>query len=131
MKNLEVILQLQGKLLTQTLHPYAHYATGGNTWCPLCGNAGTFDGGLISVNDMSGTRTSTPVDVSTIEIYDINSSYLKFGKTNSFLSEVDHSIPTKNFLSNDGTEYSWQLADGMTRTFLMEGSTCEIALSDF
>ena len=83
---------------------------------------------------MSGTRTVSNIATSSFDIYDINSQYLENGQTNSFLSVLDHDMPEKIFLKNDGTSYSWDIPSSMTRTFLMEGSTCtttEAALQIF
>ena len=80
---------------------------------------------------MSSTRTVTEIDVDDFAIYPVKPVYLENGLTNSFLSLIDHGIPEKNFLSNDGKEYSWELPTSITRTFLMEGTTCEVDIPTF
>ena len=90
-------------------------------WCPVCGTAGDFQG-LLTINDMSGTRTTTNIDVDGFDIYPVKPIYLENALANSFLSLVDHGLDEKLFLSNDGTEYSWTFPATMTRTFLMENS---------
>jgi len=91
---------------------------------------GTFSSGIDST-DLSGTRTYTELDVDEFEIYDINKKYLEYGTSNSFISSVDLGIADKQFFYTNGDIGIIELPLALTRTFAIDGSTCDFDREDF
>jgi len=90
---------------------------------------GSFSSGIDST-DMSLSRTYTELDVDSFGIYDVKEEYLKYGVSNSFISSVELGIASKQYFYTNGEIQTIEIPESLTRTFEINGSTCDFNRAD-
>jgi hypothetical protein len=90
---------------------------------------GTYNLGVPST-DMSGTRSYTDLATSIFSIYEIDDTYLSYSSSNSFISSIDLGVDQIQYIATDGTIYEIPIPDPFTRTFEIDGSTCDADRAD-
>lgn len=74
---------------------------------------------------MSSSRVYTDIDVTSFEIYNVKQKYLEYGTSNSFISTVDLGIEANQFFYTNNEISKIELPSTLTRTFEIDGSTCD------